>query len=303
MANYIIGVDGGGTKTLGVLYDMTGKKLLSHTVGFTNFNIDYDQAKANLIELLDYLYRRTPLLTLSYIQLGISGYSKVTDKKAFEKELSLRYGTTVSLESDVMIAYYDIKRESDKNVLVVIGGTGSVIMYSNKNRLEQHGGYGHILGDEGSAYHLSITALKDVIAVHDETDAFDEFGKYILEHLSLKTKYDVRDYVYNNDKSKVARLSEFIKMMAEAKVEKAVAMVQAEAEALAKQTLQAYAKMKNKENLVIALRGGFLTKGDIAKKMFVKELRKNIKDFKVNESEESPVKGAYYLSLSKLKKR
>jgi N-acetylglucosamine kinase-like BadF-type ATPase len=302
MSNYIIGVDGGGTKTLGVLYNLEGKEIKRYVSGFSNFNIDYDQATNNLFDVLDHLTIDLKHTDELWIQLGISGYSKIREKESFEDALGEKYHAKVSLESDVLIALYDVKKTLDVNVIMVIGGTGSVVMYSDQQRLEQIGGFGHLLGDEGSAYHLSITALKDVIDVYEDKGSYDEFGKLILEHLNVKHHFGIRDFVYANEKTKVADISTFIDHLARNNHEKAIKMIEDEAKSLARQTIRAYLKMHSDEHLIIALRGGFLTKSSLMKKTFLEEIDMSIKDYEINESDESPVRGAYYLSLLKLKK-
>jgi len=302
MSKYIIGVDGGGTKTLGVLFNLEGTELKRCVSGFSNFNIDYDQATQHLIEVLDELTINLKHTDELWIQLGISGYSKIREKESFEDALGEKYHAKVSLESDVLIALYDVKKTKNVSVIMVIGGTGSVVMYSDQNRLEQIGGYGHLLGDEGSAYHLSITALKDVIDVYEDTGAYDDFGKMILDYLEVKHHFGIRDFVYSNEKTKVANISTFIDELASNGHKKAIKMIEDEAISLARQTVRAYLKMQKNEHLIIALRGGLLTKSHLMKKVFINQLNMSIKDYELNESDESPVKGAYYLSLLKLKK-
>lgn len=302
MSNYIIGIDGGGTKTLGVLYDLSGNEIKRYVSGYTNFNIDYKQATLNLFEVLDELSKDIKIDDKLFIQMGISGYSKIEDKPAFEKTLEKKYHATVSIESDVMIALYDVKKDLNVNVIIVIGGTGSVLMYSNQHQLEQLGGFGHLLGDEGSAYHASMTALKDVIKTYEETGSYDDFGNQILEHLNVYNQYGIRDFVYGNDKTAVANIAKFISELALKGYEKAVEILKDEARHLAIQTIQAYKKLADKDKVIIALRGGFITQAPFVKPTFVEEIKPTIKDFEINESNDSPVKGAYYLSLLKLKK-
>jgi N-acetylglucosamine kinase-like BadF-type ATPase len=302
MNNYIIGIDGGGTKTLGVLYDSSGNELNRYVAGFSNFNINYEQATLNLYEVLDQLTKKIDVTDHLFIQMGISGYSKITDKQAFEQTLEKKYHAKVSIESDVLIALYDVKKDLNVNVIIVIGGTGSVLMYSDQHRLEQLGGFGHLLGDEGSAYHVSMTALKDVIRTYEETGAYDDFGQQILNHLNVYNQYGIRDFVYANEKTSIANIAKFISTLALKGYEKAIEMLKDEARHLARQTIQAYLKLQETDKVIIALRGGFLTQAAYVKNTFIDEIKMSIKDFEINESNDSPVKGAYYLSLLKLKK-
>jgi N-acetylglucosamine kinase-like BadF-type ATPase len=166
--------------------------------------------------------------------------------------------------------------------------------------LEQVGGFGHLLGDEGSAYHLSISALKLIISTYEDINRYDEFSKKILNHLNIKDQFDVRDYVYSHDKTMIASLAKFISQLALDGDEKAKKLIIDEAKHLARQTIKAYLKLKENDKVIIALRGGFLTNAPFVKEALIKELKMSIKDFEINQSTKSPVKGAYYLSLLKL---
>lgn len=302
MNKFIIGIDGGGTKTLGVLYDIEGNELKRSIAGFTNFNIDINKAKANMLVVLDDLTKDINPSDELFIQMGISGYSKIKDRKTYETEVGSRYHATASLESDVLIALYDVKKDEEVNVIMVIGGTGSVLMYSDQYRLEQVGGFGHLLGDEGSAYHLSIMALKTIINEYEDSSEFDDFAKRILSHLNLQNQFDVRDFVYENDKTTIASLAKFVSKLALDGDEKAIELINDEAKHLARQTVKAYLKLQEKDKVIIAFRGGFLTNAPYVKETLIKELKMSIKDFEINTNTNSPVKGAYYLSLLKLSK-
>ena len=120
-------------------------------------------------------------------------------------------------------------------------------MFSDQHRLEQLGGFGHLLGDEGSAYHLSVSALKDVIKTYEQENRYDDFGKAILNHLKIKDQFDIRDFVYGNDKTTIAGLAKFISELALLGHEKAKLLLEDEARHLARQTVQAYLKLTDKE--------------------------------------------------------
>ncbi|WP_443110729.1 BadF/BadG/BcrA/BcrD ATPase family protein [Caloramator sp. mosi_1] len=44
--------------------------------------------------------------------------------------------------------------------IITISGTGSISVGKKENEIMRAGGWGHILGDEGSGYHISLKALK-----------------------------------------------------------------------------------------------------------------------------------------------
>src|SRR3989339_456546 len=131
MSKYIIGIDGGGTKTLGVLFDIDGHELKRVEFGFSNFSIDEDIAKANVEKTIEALEKDLENDRELFIQMGIAGYSKIKKSTQYVKSLEKKFNALVDLDSDAIIALYSVKQNKNVNVIMVIGGTGSVLMVSD----------------------------------------------------------------------------------------------------------------------------------------------------------------------------
>ena len=50
---YMIGVDGGGTKTEAIAFDKDGNELVRATSGFGNILIDFEEALVHIMEAID----------------------------------------------------------------------------------------------------------------------------------------------------------------------------------------------------------------------------------------------------------
>ena len=303
MNKYIIGLDGGGTKTLGVLYDMDGKELKRVEFGFSNFSIDEEIAKANVEKTIEELAKDLESDRELFVQMGIAGYSKIKKSNQFVKSLEKKFNATVDLDSDAIIALYSVKKDQDVNVILVIGGTGSVLMVSNGEEANMVGGFGHLLGDEGSAYHLAITALKKVIEEKESNQKLSNLSNLLLKEIEALDYLDIKNFVYNNNKSEIARLAKFIAQCALDQDLDAISLLKQEGRHLAKQTINAYHLTKPKEKLIIALRGGFLLNAPYVKETLIEELKISLKDFIIDIHPIEPVIGAYYLGFLKLSKR
>lgn len=303
MNKYIIGVDGGGTKTLGVLFDLNGKELKRVEHGYSNFTMGEEEARQNIektiCELVDNLETNRQL----FIQMGIAGVSKLRGLKQFEAKLENEFNAKVSLDSDALIALYSVKKDRDIKVIMVIGGTGSVLMIGEDEAVQIVGGFGHLLGDEGSAYHLVISALRKIIDDKEGNQKDTELSLQILKKINAKDYQGIKDFVYNENKKSIANLSQFIAERALNQDHDAIELFVEEGKFLAKQTINAYQKLKNKQNIVIALRGGFLLSAPYVKEALLKELEKHLKDYQIDANPVEPVIGAYYLGLLKLSKR
>ena len=240
MKRYIIGVDGGGTKTLGVLFDLHGNAKKQVKSGFANFNVDTKKTIEHVKEILQLLTEGINLDQIEMIQIGIAGYTNFEGKELLLKELRENYLTEVSIVTDAEIALYSVKKDSDSDAIMVLGGTGSVIMLEHHGEIHFIGGFGHLLGDEGSGYHLSITALKHIIEQYEKNEGITDLSKSILINIGASAYSDIKKFVYNNPKSIVAELSPFIAKHAEDGNEEAIKLFKQEGILLAEQALRAY---------------------------------------------------------------
>ncbi len=303
MNKYVIGIDGGGTKTLGVLYNLEGIELKRVEFGFSNFSMGEEEAKQNIEKTIQELVLDLEKDKLLYIQMGIAGISKLRDIDAYQIKLEAMFNASVSLDSDALIALYSVKRDQNVNVILVIGGTGSVLMIGEDDNVQIIGGFGHLLGDEGSAYHLVTSAFRKIIEDNESNQPETDLSKQILKEIKAKDYQAIKDFVYNENKKTIAGLSKFIADRAINNDPDAIELFVQEGKFLAKQTINAYQKIKNKHDIIIALRGGFLLSAPYVKKTLEKELGKQIKDYQIDIQQVEPVIGAYYLGLLRLSKR
>jgi N-acetylglucosamine kinase-like BadF-type ATPase len=303
MSAYIIGVDGGGTKTLGVVFDGQGREVLRSVAGFSNFSVSESETKQHLFEVLEDLYKKKPKIKVEMIQIGIAGYSNYGHKDVLAQAIRDRFKTEVCLVTDAEIALHSIKRNRDNPVIMVLGGTGSVVIYEDHQKMRMIGGFGHLLGDEGSGYHLAITALKQVINQFEERKTISPLSTSILKEIQASDYSDIKNFVYNNRKVEIARLSEFIAKHAVAGDQEAIDLFINEGNLLASQTLKAYDAMDHHETIIIGFKGGFLLNAPYVKETLTKTLNQHHVDYQMDTSSVEPVVGAYYLAKRHMDKR
>ncbi len=304
MSNYIIGVDGGGTKTLGVLFTEKGIERKRVEFGFANFSVDESISKSNiesvLTELTNNLSENDYIIQ---IVLGIAGASKLENKDEYVEKLRNKFKSNVVMVTDADIALYSILKDEDKSAIMVLGGTGSVIMSNENHEINMIGGFGHLLGDEGSSYHLSITALKKIIDEYENNKKHSRLSKEILKEIKAENHYDIKNFVYNSSKSDIAKLSRFIAEYAINGDEEAIEMFKEEGKHLGRQTISAFNQFKLNYPVIIGLRGGFLQNAPFVKETLIEELDKEKINYEIRENNVEPIIGAYYLALSKISKR
>jgi len=303
MSKYIIGVDGGGTKTLGAVFNLNGEIASRYETGFANFSANEEISKVNIEKTLDKLIKTfSESDELVHIQLGIAGHSKLKHKEDYVKHLKYKYNTSVDMTNDALIALYSVKKDLEMNVIMVLGGTGSVIMSSNGEGYTIIGGFGHLLGDAGSSYHLAITALKKIISEYEENKEFSELSIALLHEIGANDHYEISKFVYNSTKSEIAKLSIFISKLALKGNKDAIKLFIDEGEELGKQTYLAYRKLETNKKVIIGIKGGFLLNAPYVKETFINELDKLKINYEILKEQVEPVVGAYYLGLKKISK-
>ncbi|KIH52024.1 hypothetical protein ANCDUO_17881 [Ancylostoma duodenale] len=108
--------------------------------------------------------------------------------------------------------------------VVLISGTGSSCrVLLDDGRVFGVGGWGHVIGDGGSAFWIAIRAIR---LIFDEDDGMETphestalIRKLMLEHFKIEDKVDILEHLYN--KFKKSHIASFTKVMAQRKCVKA----------------------------------------------------------------------------------
>lgn len=289
MNKIILGIDGGGTKTLGVAWNSKGNEVNRFETGFSNFAVDVDITKKHIEQTLDFFkkyYKKNV-----YVLIGVSGISALSDLNIYERYLQSKYYKNLKLVSDGLLALYSIKGKSSK--IMAIGGTGSIVYAIDKNnKIIRLGGHGHILGDEGSAYNLVIETFKYVINYYDRNDNFDEFSKELINILNIKTIEELKTLVYSLSKREIAGYALIINDLAEKGSEKAQDLLFNEGSKLGGLIVDTYKKSGIDDDVIIALRGSFTSKSQFVKKGLINYLNENKIKYNLEEKEQEPIQGA-----------
>lgn len=278
-----IGIDAGGTKTFGVLYDDSNAVLATAQTGMGNVLVDYDKAYANMVSCIDELRSASPN-RVDVIAIGGAGVSAVID--TLTEQLVSHFGTRVIVKTDVQMSHIATFKNTDG--MLLISGTGSVLLSFQNGEFVQNGGWGHLLGDEGSAYWLAkqiLLAYKDYLENKPIPAGFEAYVPLLKEQ--LPTRQDVIHLVYRCSKDEVANLALLM-----VKLPDNVFTVQLQEQAarhLAQLVLDTHVK-----EVTLAFEGSVITKNETIQQLFLNQLKEN--DVKVNIVEkETGAKAALYL--------
>src|SRR5438270_6643072 len=95
----------------------------------------------------------------------------------------------------------------DRDGIAVNAGTGSSVTGRRGHRIEKAGGWGHILGDAGGAYFVSIRALRSVLREYDLRRGERRFAANILHALGLNNFDELVRWAQTADKMESASLA------------------------------------------------------------------------------------------------
>lgn len=299
---YIIGIDGGGTKTEAVAYSLDGKQLSTSHTGFGNVLINKDEAIKNIIISIDQCIIAIPKSIenpqCEAIYLGLAG-AEVGDVSTYiSKILAEKYRVKVKVVNDAVIALASLLKGEDG--ILTISGTGSISYGICEGKTKSAGGWGHLLGDEGSGYFIAIEALKLITIEEDLNLESSELAKALLEKIGVENRKQITTFVYASTKGEIASLVPIIVECAESGEISAIQILKRSGNDLAQTTLRVYSGLNFQGPISVGVKGSILTNVAIVRSEFEKVLRENIEGVTIIDDEVSPTLGAYYLALKEL---
>ncbi|MEG8980372.1 BadF/BadG/BcrA/BcrD ATPase family protein [Priestia megaterium] len=298
--NYIIGVDGGGTKTEAIAYDLDGNILSQSKTGYGNLLIDKEKATYNILDAIKQCIDDLPLKGCRYIYMGLAGYEGVSDKAFLKNSLLDSFNVPFKIVSDAVIAHAALLKGEDG--ILTISGTGSISIGINKDLQCSCGGWGHILGDEGSGYWIALQAFIQMCRENDHDLPISPLSKEILEKLHYYDIPEIKKFVYSASKGEIASFVPIVVDQASKGNELAQTILIKAGKHLAQTTLSVYKKCHFHDNIKVAAKGSILTNIPLVRDTFVNMIKKYKPDTTFILEETSSTLGCYYLALKSMNK-
>jgi len=295
---YIIGIDGGGTKTEAIAYSLEGEELGRGYAGFGNLLLGFEEALNNIeLAIRDSVDKASQLKNISkceFIYLGLAGIEAEGIKERVESELMERFKVRVKATNDADIALAAMLEGNDG--ILTISGTGSISYGACEGKKGRTGGWGHLLGDEGSGYFIAMEGFKNMALEEDLGLEKSGLTKAYMNKLEINNVRGIKNFIYSSSKGEIASFAPIVVSLANAGDEKAIAILKQAGRELAIITERLYKKLDFNGEVKIAVKGSILSEVDLVSAEFEKTLRDSIKLFTIVKKEVSPAKGAYYLA-------
>lgn len=200
----VAGIDGGGTKTKVICQDLQGQTIAEEKFGAFNLNsIGEEGFTALMKQICEFLQNKGECVSLC---IGAAGVSNPQMRGLVEQAMNQAGIEKWELVGDHEIALWGAL-EGNPGVSLV-AGTGSICCGRNaEGDSIRAGGWGHLIGDEGSGYAIGRDVIKAVAHFWDGYGEPTSLAKLLAEQLQLDDRQKVITYVYKNDKSYVAQAS------------------------------------------------------------------------------------------------
>lgn len=301
----LLGIDGGGTSTVAWLTDASGELLGHGRSGPSNVKaIGPESARAALDQAIAAAFADAaiPRQAVNSACFGIAGFDRPEDRdllRAWSDESGWAHFLTLVNDGDLLLA----AGTAEGWGLGVIAGTGSIAVgRAADGTRARAGGWGHLIGDEGSGYAVALAALRLIAQRADGREPCpphgDALAEEMLRALDIASPAQLVATIYSPvyDRTRIASLASAVVSAATRDPEIDRTLLEPAGRALGQAAL-AVANLLGWHTGVVplALGGGFLLSAPTVRRSLVAHLEQAGLAPNVTEVSE-PVRGAVTLA-------
>src|SRR3990172_6464602 len=196
---HVLGIDAGGTKTVCLFADEHGRVLAEARRGGANLQaVGELEVEKVLHDVMEEAIGPSDIRPAA-ICLGIAGVDRPDDSalvRAIMKRIG--YKARVLVVNDALVALE--AGAPGRPGVVVISGTGSISYGRNAGGdAARSGGWGYVLGDEGSGYWIGRAALRAVLRQADRRGPKTALSALLLEYFGIEQAQGLIHEVYHTN--------------------------------------------------------------------------------------------------------
>ncbi len=299
---YLIGIDGGGTKTHCLTTDLNGNILYECFGSASNFLIlGTEKVSQTILELIDECKNK---LNISYddiscVLLGTTGAGRRSDAERLQtnfnefiklKNISI---SSFRVESDARIALEGAFSGGPGSIL--IAGTGSIMFGKDAaNNIHRVGGFGRFIGDEGSGYSLGRKALTAISKELDGRGNKTVLTNLLSDKFKIETPEKLIIEIYKNNFD-IASAAPLVLQAAEMEDKIALKIIDEETDELLSH-ISTMAEKIDVPILNVAFIGGIISNDNLYSKTLKKKIAENLPAILIKQSENPPEVGAILMA-------
>jgi N-acetylglucosamine kinase-like BadF-type ATPase len=233
---HVLGIDAGGTKTVCLLADELGTILSVGRGAGANLQVAGElEVEKVLHHVMATALDGRPDVWPKAVCLGIAGVDREDDARIVSAIMRrISPGSRLLVVNDALVALEAGAPASPG--IVIICGTGSIAYGRNADGVAaRSGGWGHIIGDEGSGYWIGQQAVQAVMRDADGRGPATALSKQVLAHFDVPNASGLVHVVYgpNSANRSIAMLGPSVQMASESGDEVASAILDRAADELA----------------------------------------------------------------------
>lgn len=305
----VLGVDGGGTKSIGLIADPSGNILARRENGASNVNVvGVDGAARNLYKVIKECCDdvRCPPEELRSVVLALAGAGDEANRTRIKDALVALFQKNtlkpppISVETDARAA---VEGAFDGGPgVAIISGTGSIVVgKTGRGDILTCGGWGRYLGDEGSGYYLGREALRAVTLQLDKRGEVTKLKQKLAQAHHLETRADITRMVYQQK----LELSQLAPLVMEAASENDLVsqrIIQNAALLLSEQARVIVMQMGILRKIGLVMLGGLIDNENVYSNTLQMKLMKLLPQVEVRKPSHSPAHGAVLIALGRKQK-
>lgn len=303
---YVIGVDGGGTKTVAALGNLGGKILKLAKTGPSNLrNVGIDKAAQNIAFAIKKVLPRQGKILSTFIGLAAIEEEYKFQKEKIKKEILKQKGISkikkgrIKIGSDQIVAFR--AGTDEKYGIGLISGTGCVVHGWKEKKEVKVAGWGY-LNDEGSGFWTGQRGFQAVLKELDRRGPKTKITKLIFEKWNLKSKNDLLRKIYS--KNSILRISSISRIVDDASKmrDKVAILIMKEAgKELAHSVISVIKKLNFENQKFPSVLVGRMFRSKIVLETVKKEIKKVASKVRFIRPKAEPVIGAVKLAIENLK--
>ncbi len=193
---HVLGIDAGGTKTVCLLADAGGTVLAEARGGGANLQAAGElEVEKVLHQVMEEVIQPRGIRPAA-ICLGMAGVDREDDAAVVRAIMRrIGYQASITVTNDALVAL--VAGAGHDPGIVIISGTGSIAYGRNaRGEAARAGGWGYVLGDEGSGYWIGRVALRAVVREADGRGRPTSLTPKILEHFTVHRPQDLVHEIY-----------------------------------------------------------------------------------------------------------
>ena len=255
-----LGVDGGGTSTKACIID-NETNIVSCGHGGPS-NIYFSPEHIVLQSIRDAIEEAIRNIPADYQKegikaacIGLSGAGRPEDiSRATRIVQPAMKGIPFLLVEDSKTSLYG--GLGGRDGIVVISGTGSNCLGLRNGEFKRSGGWGSLLGDEGSAYNIARRALTAALKEYDGRGPRTSLTERFVERFGVDNPEGILPVVYKKDRPDIAELAIIVFEEAKRGDETALTIIQEEAMELVEMANAVYRGLRFPDTVKIVKVGG-----------------------------------------------